>query len=267
MEALIDIQNATVYRGRTKVFDGLTLKIEEGENTAVLGPNGAGKSTLLRLLSQALFPVKQEGSYVKIRGKERWNVNRLRRHMGIVSHDLQSNYKGWVTGYDIVLSGYDASVGLWPHQSFDQQQRDRADEIIQELGITSLSHRRLETMSTGEQRRFLMARALVHDPDVLVLDEPTSGLDLKACFQYIELIRSLMAQGKTIVLVTHHVHEIPPEIERVIMIQSGQVTKEGPKAELITGSHLSALFDTNVRVVEANGFFQVVPDDEPSNML
>lgn len=262
MPALIDIQNATVYRGRTKVFDGLTLKIEEGENTAVLGPNGAGKSTLLRLLSQALFPVKQAGSFVKIRGKERWNVNKLRRHMGIVSHDLQNNYKGWVTGYDIVLSGYDASVGLWPHQSFDQQQRDRADEIIQQLGITSLSTRRLETMSTGEQRRFLMARALVHDPDVLVLDEPTSGLDLKACFQYIDLIRSLMAQGKTIVLVTHHVHEIPPEIERVIMIQNGQVTKEGPKTELINGSHLSTLFDTNVRVVEANGFFQVVPDGQ-----
>lgn len=259
MPSLIDIKDATVYRGSTRVFDGLNLTIAEGENTAILGPNGAGKSTLLRLLSMELFPVKEAGSHVKVKGRERWNVNTLRRHMGIVSHDLQFRYKGWVTGYDIVLSGFDASIGLWPHQSFDEAQRARATEVIEELEIVDLKDRRLETMSTGEQRRFLMARALVHDPQVLVLDEPTSGLDLKACFQYIEIIRKLMAHGKTIVLVTHHVHEIPPEIERVVLLQQGRVLKDGAKSSLITDAALTELFDTPVRVVEANGFYQVVP--------
>ncbi len=260
MTEIVDIQNATVYRGRTRVFDGLTLKIGRGQNTAILGPNGAGKSTFLRLLSQELFPVKQAGSFVKVQGRERWNVQQLRRHMGLVSHDLQFKYKGWVTGYDIVLSGFDGSIGLWPHQAFDEAQRARAHQVIDELGIQSLSSRRLETMSTGEQRRFLMARALVHDPEVLVLDEPTSGLDLKACFQYIGLIQNLMSKGKTIILVTHHVHEIPPEIKRIILIQQGRVVQAGPKTELVTGKHLSALFDTPLRVIEANGFYQVVPD-------
>ena len=256
---IIDIQNATVYRGRTKVFDGLTLQIARGENTAILGPNGAGKSTLLRLLSQELFPVKRIGSYVKVQGRERWNVKTLRKHMGIISHDLQYQYKGWVTGFDIVLSGYDASIGLWPHQSFTEAQKEKAAEVIRALGIAHLEKRQLDTMSTGEQRRFLMARALVHDPKVLVLDEPTSGLDLKACFQYIDLIRSLMEEGKTIVLVTHHVHEIPPEIFRLIMIQKGQVIEDGKKEDLLTDVALSKLFDTPLSVVEANNFFQVLP--------
>ncbi len=259
MPAIIDIKDATVYRGRTCVFDGLSLRIDAGENSALLGPNGAGKSTLLRLLSQELFPVKQEGSYVKVHGKERWNVKKLRRHMGIVSHDLQFKYKGWVTGFEIVLSGYDASIGLWPHQSFDDTQRERAEEVIIELGIESLKNRRLETMSTGEQRRFLLARALVHDPNVLVLDEPTSGLDLKACFQYIETIRSLMTRGKTIVLVTHHIHEIPPEINRVILIQNGRIVNDGKKGDVLTNELLSDVFDTHVSVVEANGFYQALP--------
>ncbi len=259
MPPLIDIKNATVYRGSTRVFDGLNLTIAEGENTAILGPNGAGKSTLLRLLSMELFPVREEESYVKVKGRERWNVNRLRRHMGIVSHDLQFRYKGWVTGYDIVLSGFDASIGLWPHQSFNDQQRARAQAVIDELGIAHLEDRRLESMSTGEQRRFLMARALVHDPQVLVLDEPTSGLDLKACFQYIENIRRLMDVGKTVVLVTHHVHEIPPEIERVVLIQKGAVLNDGKKTDILTDKSLSELFETPVRMVEANGFYQVVP--------
>ncbi len=259
MPPIIDIHNATVYRGRTRVFDGLSLQIEQGQNTAILGPNGAGKSTLLRLLSQELFPVKAEDSYVKVHGKTRWNVRKLRQHMGIVSHDLQYAYKGWVTGFDIVLSGFDASIGIWPHQTFTDEQRTRADEVIEELGIVSLRDRRLETMSTGEQRRFLLARALVHNPEALVLDEPTSGLDLKACFQYIGVIRQQMAVGKTVVLVTHHVHEIPPEVNNLVLIQNGRVLQAGKKTDILTDATLSALFDTSLSLVASNGFYQVLP--------
>jgi iron complex transport system ATP-binding protein len=256
---IIDIRKATVYRGRTRVFDDLSLSIPIGCNTAILGPNGAGKSTLLRLLSQELFPVKAEGSYVKLWGKERWNVKELRKYLGIVSHDMQATYKPWVTGEEVVLSGYHASIGLWPHLAFDHDQRMRAAEVMEELDIAGLQHRRLEAMSTGEQRRFLLARALVHDPDVLVLDEPISGLDLKACFQYISTVRRLIGVGKTIILVTHHVHEVPPEIDRLILLQNGRVLDDGPKAALMTGPMLSRLFETPIDVIEANGFYQAVP--------
>lgn len=257
MPSIIDIQNATVYRGRTRVFEGLTLEV--AENTAILGPNGAGKSTLLQLFSQQLFPVKEEGSYVKVMGKERWNVNELRQYLGLVSHDMQMRYKPWVTGRDVVLSGFDNSIGLWPHQSFDEGQHKRAKEIMQELEIEKLWLREVGGMSTGEQRRFLLARALVKNPDVLVLDEPTSGLDLKACFQYIDMIRRLIRVGKTIVLVTHHVHEIPPEIDRVIMLNQGRVMADGKKTNLLTGDVMTGLFETPIDIVQANGFYQAVP--------
>lgn len=257
MPPIIDIQNAIVYRGRTRVFEGLTLTVSE--NTAILGPNGAGKSTLLQLFSQQLFPVKEEGSYVKVMGKERWNVNELRQHLGLVSHDMQMRYKPWVTGRDVVLSGFDNSIGLWPHQSFDADQHARARAVMETLGIHKLSIREVGGMSTGEQRRFLLARALVKDPQVLVLDEPTSGLDLKACFQYIDTVRRLMGEGKTVVLVTHHVHEIPPEIDRVIMLNHGTVIADGKKTDLLTPDAMSRLFETPIDMVQANGFYQAVP--------
>jgi iron complex transport system ATP-binding protein len=121
---------------------------------------------------------------------------------------------------------------------------------MEDLGIVHLQDRPFGEMSTGEQRRFLLGRALVHDPEALVLDEPTSGLDLHACFHYLEIIRALMSKGKTVVLVTHHIHEIPPEVTRVVLLK---------KQTLITAPVLTDLFDLPVRIVEANGWYQTLP--------
>jgi len=131
--------------------------------------------------------------------------------------------------------------------------------VLDRLEVADLADRRYANLSTGEQRRFLLARALVHDPEVLVLDEPTSGLDLKACFEYIDLIRDLMREGKTLVLATHHVHEIPPEMERVVLLREGRVVADGAKTDVLTGERLSETFDTPVELVRANGFYQAVP--------
>ncbi|MGZ8366878.1 MAG: ATP-binding cassette domain-containing protein, partial [Nitrospira sp.] len=114
-------------------------------------------------------------------------------------------------------------------------------------------------LSTGEQRRFLLGRALVHDPPVLVLDEPTSGLDLKACFQYLDLLRAQIAKGKTVLLVTHHLHEIPPEIDRVIFLRDGKIVADGAKSALITSDQVSRLFDSQIALVQANGWYQAMP--------
>jgi len=114
-------------------------------------------------------------------------------------------------------------------------------------------------MSTGEQRRFLLGRALISDPDTLLLDEPTSGLDLKACFQYLEIVRGLMQAGKTVILVTHHIHEIPPEVWRVVLLKDGAVVADGAKENILTSVQLSQLFDTPIELVHANGFYQAMP--------
>jgi iron complex transport system ATP-binding protein len=256
---LLDIHHVDVYRGDTKVFTDLSLEIPLGCHTAVLGPNGAGKSTLLKLLSQELHPVHREGGYVRLFGQERWNVWELRARLGIVSHDLQHQYLDHVSGTDIVLSGRYASIGVYKHQRFNERDRERAARIIEELGIMHLNDRMFSQMSTGEQRRFLLARALIHQPSALIFDEPTSGLDLKACLQYLDIVRNLMHQGKTIVLVTHHIHEIPPEVSRVVLLKQGRIIADGQKPDILTAANLTELFETPLEVVQANGFYQVMP--------
>lgn len=261
MARFLDIENVTVRRGPHTVFDGVSLQIDQGCSTAVLGPNGAGKSTLLKLLSRELYPVHSEDSAVRLFGRERWNVWDLRTRLGMVSHDLQIAYPDHVTGRDVVLSGFHSSLGLWRNHEITDAEGERADEVLEHLGLADLAGRSYATLSTGEQRRFLLARALVHDPEVLVLDEPMSGVDLKACFQYLDRIRSLIREGKTVVLATHHVHEIPPEIQRAVLLKRGRVVADGPKEEVLTGERLSQVFETPVEVVRAKGYFQVVPGE------
>jgi iron complex transport system ATP-binding protein len=259
MPHLIEIKNATVYRGQHCVFNNFSLTIPQQCNTAILGPNGAGKSTLLKLLFRELYPVYQDDSYVRILGQEQWNVWDLRAHLGIVSHDLQQQYLGTVLGRNVILSGLYSSVDtpFLHHANHEEQQK--ALQVMQTLGITELQNRMFGEMSTGEQRRFLLGRALINDPDTLVLDEPTSGLDLKACFHYLDTVRHLMQQGKVVILVTHHIHEIPPEITRVILLKNGAVLADDEKSVMLTEKNLSQLFDTRIRLAQANGFYQAFP--------
>ena len=259
MQKIIEIKNVTAYLGQTRVFNNLSLEIPRGCNTAILGPNGAGKSALLKLLSRELYPVQGDGSYVRIFGQERWNVWELRAHFGIVSHDLQQQYVGNARGMNVILSGYYSSIDTAAHQQFSAADKERANHIMNSLGVVELKDRMFSEMSTGEQRRFLLGRALINDPDTLVLDEPTSGLDLKACFQYLDIVRGLMRNGKTVILVTHHIHEIPPEISRVVLLKDGEVIAEGEKPEILTAKNLSHLFDTPIELVHLNGFYQAVP--------
>lgn len=259
MQKIIELKNVTAYRGDTKVFDGLSFELIAGRNTVILGPNGAGKTTLLKLLSREIYPVDSDDSYLRIFGEENWNVWELRARLGIVSQDLQREYRGEPTGLHVILSGYFSSVGVWEHQEYTGDQIASAHEIMRTLGIIELKDKRFADMSTGEERRFLLGRALINRPETLTLDEPTSGLDLKAMFQYLDVIRSLMRSGKTVILVTHHVHEIPPEITHVILLKHGRVAVEGSKEDVLTSANLSDLFDTPIELVQANGFYQAIP--------
>ena len=253
---ILNIQNATVYRGPNKVLIDFSLSIEEGVNTAIVGPNGAGKSTLLKVLARELYP---SGGKVEIFDRDRWNVWELRKRLGLVSPDLQQNYAPAAKGSSVVLSGFHSSVDIYGHQKFEELQIQKADQVAKELGIEHLRDKPFSNMSTGEQRRHLLARALVNDPQALVLDEPTSGLDLPATFQYLDTARSLMSSGKTVILVTHHIHEIPPEISHVVLMKHGQVVDQGPKEKVMTSESLSSLFDVGIELVSSNGYFQVLP--------
>lgn len=256
---IVDIQHATVCLGERRVLPDLSLQISAGIHTAILGPNGAGKSTLLKVLSLEAHPMPRDETVLNLFGRDRWDVWELRRRLGIVSHDLQHRYLDTAHGIHVILSGYYASVDTYQHQHFTYGELARAIEIIEDLGIVHLQDRPFGEMSTGEQRRFLLGRALVHDPEALVLDEPTSGLDLHASFHYLEAVRALMGKGKTAILVTHHIHEIPPEIARVVLLKKGRIVADGEKPAILTGPLLTDLFDMPVQVMEVNGWYQALP--------
>ncbi|NTV66362.1 MAG: ATP-binding cassette domain-containing protein [Chlorobaculum sp.] len=259
MNHVFEFSNISAYRGGTLVFDGLDLSISIGENTVILGPNGSGKTTLLKLISREIYPVHSDDSRMLVYGRDRWNVEELRSRLGIVSHDLLKHYGAHAFGRDVILSGYYSSIDTWPHQIFRAAEIEHAEELMRQLGVDELADRPFGRMSTGQQRRFLLGRALVHRPEALLLDEPTSGLDLSASFLYLDTARKLMQQGTQLILVTHHIHEIPPEITRVIFMRKGRVVADGDKEAMLTSSNVSALFGCSVELIERNGYSQAVP--------
>ena len=256
---IIDFQNITVFQGRNKVLEDFSLTIDESQSTVILGPNGSGKTTLLKLLNRELYIVEDKASSLKIFEKDRWNVDELRSNLGVVSQHLQYGYSNSAIGLYVVLSGFYSSDGIWQHQEFDDSRLDRAKEVMDLLAISKLKDREFSTMSTGEQRKFLLARSLVNDPAVLVFDEPTSGLDMSTCFQYLEIIRELISMGKKVILVTHHIHEIPPEVTRVILLKEGRVIEDGDKDQILTNTNLTNLFDWPIKVIKENGYYQAIP--------
>ena len=256
---IIDLQNITVFQGRNKVLDNFSLTIDESQSTVILGPNGSGKTTLLKLLNRELYIVEDPKSSLKIFEKDKWNVDDLRSNLGVVSQHLQHGYSESAIGLYVVLSGFYSSDGIWQHQKFEDEKLNRAQEVMDLLSISDLQDRPFSSMSTGEQRKFLLARSLVNDPAVLVFDEPTSGLDMSTCFQYLEIIRELISMGKKVVLVTHHVHEIPPELTRVILLKEGKIIDDGNKDEILTNTNLTNLFDWPIKVIKENGYYQAMP--------
>lgn len=260
---LIEIHNATIWRGSSCVFENLNLDIEQHERVAILGPNGSGKTTLLKTINRELYPAAKPGSYIRILGKDRWNVWELRKQIGIVSNDLHQRYTPTTSVVEVVVSGFFSSIGVHGvlAERVTSDQIAAATRTMAELGIEKLRDTPLNRMSSGQQRRCLLARALVHDPVTLILDEPTSGLDFAASFDYLERIRTLARAGRNIVIVTHHLNEIPPEVDRVILLQQGRIAADGAKAEVLTGETLSAVYETPIRVAEVDGYYLAYPGE------
>lgn len=258
---LIEICDATIWRGSTCVFEHLDLAIEQHERVAVLGPNGSGKTTLLKTINRELYPVAREGSCVRILGRDKWNVWELRKHIGVVSNDLHQRYTPTTLALEVVVSGFHSSIGVHGTLSsrITSEQVDAAKATLESLGVGALAQTPLRNMSSGQQRRCLLARALVHDPSTLILDEPTSGLDFAASFDYLARIRELAKAGRNIVIVTHHLNEIPPEIDRIVLLQAGRIVADGPKSEVLTGEQLSRVYETPIRVAEVDGYYLAYP--------
>jgi iron complex transport system ATP-binding protein len=197
---------------------------------------------------------------VRVLGRDRWNVSELRARLGIVTPDLHHQFveghsAGRVRGLDAVVSGFFATRGFLHGLGVTDAMRERARAALARVEAAHLADRRLDEMSTGEARLVLIARALVTEPRALVLDEPSTGLDVVARGRFLTFLRRIAQTGTTIVLITHHVEEIVPEIDRVVLLQRGRIAGDGSKAEMLTEARLSELFEARVRLDRADGYY------------
>jgi iron complex transport system ATP-binding protein len=252
---LLEFENVTVIKGKAKILDSISLTIAVGENVAILGPNGAGKSSLIKTINREYYPVvSEQGVTFRIRGKGNWDVFDLRAAIGIVSNDLQFSFARDLPVREVVISGFFSSIGLFMHKVTPGMER-KADELTEFLGVAHLRDRPMTTLSSGEARRVLIARALVHEPKTLILDEPTNSLDLNALHTFRATLQKIAQNGTGIIMVTHNLHDIIPEISRVILMKDGRFVADGRKQEILTDERIGGLFDVPVRVKEDGGWY------------
>jgi iron complex transport system ATP-binding protein len=246
--SFLEMRAVNVARGERVVLHDVNLSIDAGEHVAILGPNGCGKSTLILTMTCQIYPIVRPEMHVRIFGRERWDLTELRKHFGVVGTDLPGERTAVTTGLDAVIAGFFSASTLWPNLHVTSEMRERAAEALDRMEASHLAQQMVGAMSAGEKRRILIARALVHRPRQLLLDEPSNALDLAAQRELRETLRRLAREGTGLVLVTHHLGDILPEIERVILMRSGRIAGDGPREELLTESRLSELFHTPVRI-------------------
>lgn len=252
-ERFLELANVNVARGDRVVLHDINLTIGTGEHVAILGPNGCGKSTLIFTITCQIYPMVLPGMHVRIFGRDRWDLTQLRKHFGVVGAglmgtELPGERTAVTTGLDAVIAGFFSASTLWPNLHVTDEMRERAVEALERMEAVHLAKQLVGAMSAGERRRILIARALAHRPRQLLLDEPSNALDLAAQRELRETLRRLAQEGTGLVLVTHQLSDILPEIARVILMRNGRIVGDGARAELLTAPTLSELFDTPVRI-------------------
>ncbi|MCC9602465.1 ATP-binding cassette domain-containing protein [Stieleria sp. JC731] len=258
MAPLINLRQVTVRREQTVILNHVSTKIERGQHTAILGPNGSGKSSLLKLLTRDFYPSIDDQGFqgdVEILGQRSWQVHELRRSMGIVSPMLDSEFShgrtGRMTVTEAVISGFTATRLKEFGPEVTDEIREAAKSAIESVGMTGFKDKPVERLSTGERRRTMIARAIVHRPPIFVLDEPTGGLDMTAKATFLDVIETLSGQQEiTLVLVTHHLDEIPPKMDHVVLLDQGTITYDGAKQSALTSQRISSLFKLPVQITQ-----------------
>ncbi len=257
MPPFLTLQHVNVARGSNTVLHDISLTIASGEHIAILGPNGCGKSTLIKTITCECYPIVMPETKVSIFGRDRWDLTELKKRLGVVSPELPGRPTLQTTGRDAVLTGFFSSSTLWPNltSQITPDMHTRTDEVLQRIDATHLRDKPVGEMSAGEQRRIMIGRALVASAGMLLLDEPSNALDLAAQQDLRELLRTLARQGTGILLITHHIADIIPEIDRIILMKSGRIHADAPKSTLLTAPSLSNLFQTEVHVTQKDGFY------------
>ncbi|MEH7223311.1 ABC transporter ATP-binding protein [Bacillus sp. JJ1566] len=245
---VLDLVNVTLRRDNALILENINWQIEEGEHWVLYGLNGSGKTALLDLINAYHFPTSGDATVLGFKFGKMYLGEELRKNLGFVSSSLQEKFYPTDNAFEVVLSGAFASIGLY--ETPTDGMRERAIELLEELGCIGYANRDYATLSQGEKQRVLIARALMADPSILILDEPTNGLDFIAREQLLDSIEKLAIkeESPTIIYVTHHVEEILPVFTKTLLLKSGEVFASGQTNQIITSEILSTFFNLPVHV-------------------
>lgn len=252
---LFEIHDATVVRSGKTILHVDDFQLAEGESIALLGPNGAGKSTFIQLLTHEIRPLYREIPPVLFRGSSHPLLTDIRSCLGIVSSTMSSRATVHAPAIDIVCGGLFGTLGLPHHIHATDADRAQALDALARLGMAEIAHRDVTTLSTGQFRRVLIARELIHNPQVLVFDEPCTGLDPEGMYQVRKTMRQLASEGCSVILVTHYPEDIIPAIKRVLLIKDARLYADGPKEQLLTGDEMTRLFGVPLDVESDQGWY------------
>lgn len=261
VQPLFELNDAEVVRAGRTILHVDKFLLAKGENIALLGPNGAGKSTFVKLITREVMPLYREQSPVKFNGNPRATLVDVRKTLGIVSSTMQAQINVHLPAVDIVEGGLFGTLGLPRHVHPDERTHAKALDAMELLGVAKLADQDVMTMSSGQARRVLFARALVHDPNTLLLDEPCTGLDPEGMYYVRSSMRDLARAGKGIVLITHYPEDIIPEIKRLVLVKEGKLFADGAKEDMLTDQMMSSLFDVPLQVAKNgknNEYFSLV---------
>lgn len=250
-QAVLALDGVGVRRDGRALLHEVTWRVATGERWVVLGPNGSGKTTLVRVASLYLHPT---AGRVRVLGQElgRTDVRTLRRRIGTTSAALADLVRPDLSAADVVMTARFAALEPWWH-TYDEDDRRRARELLGEVGCAGLADRTFGTLSSGERQRVLLARTLMSEPDLVLLDEPAAGLDLGGREQLVRALSTVTAGGPPVVLVTHHVDEIPPGFTHLLVLREGAVAACGPLEVTLRADLLSDVFGVPLRLRQENG--------------
>jgi iron complex transport system ATP-binding protein len=253
MTDVLDLQAVTIRRGTTTILDEVTWTVRDGERWVVLGRNGAGKTTLLQVASGRMHPT---GGTADLLGSRlgRVDVFELRPRIGLSSASLADRIPAGETVRDVVLTAAYGVTGRW-REAYEELDESRATDLLTAFGVVHLSDRTFGTLSEGERKRVQIARSLMTDPELLLLDEPAAGLDLGGREELVAALAELAGDPRSpvLVLVTHHVEEIPPGFTHILLLREGTAFAAGPIDEVLTAETLSGAFDLPLSVEHTEG--------------
>ncbi len=259
MDLAVDLSGVTVMKAGKRLISDIDWKVAPGERWVLFGPNGAGKTTLLQVVSTYQFPARGAAAVLGER-MGRTDVRRLRPRIGYVGPAPAALVRRHLPCRDIVVTGRHAAFVDTRWHNYTEEDWEYAERQMDLMGVSQMADREFATLSNGEMKRVLIARALMSRPDLLLLDEPGTGLDLGARERLIASLSGMAEREEniTVILVTHHVEEIPPGFDRMLILAEGKAAAAGPISQVLTGESLTAIYGMPLAVRSDNGRYRAV---------